>query len=61
VSRNELSNPPKANSLSSFSSLKPYDFCDPWLKNSALETEMGAFEKGKEYDVVISNVNKKLG
>ncbi|KAJ6632676.1 Multiple inositol polyphosphate phosphatase 1 [Pseudolycoriella hygida] len=41
--------------------LRPYDFCDPWLKNSGLETEMAAFEKGAEYDIVISNVNKKLG
>jgi hypothetical protein len=41
--------------------LKPYDFCDAWVKNSELAVEAGAFEKGKEYDAVISNVNKKLG
>lgn len=44
-----------------FIHLKPYDFCDKWLTNSGLEIEASAFEKGKEYDVVISNVNKKLG
>lgn len=60
VSWNELWNP-STNSLSLSSPSKAYDFCDPWLKNSALETEMAAFEKGTEYNQVISNVNKKLG
>lgn len=41
--------------------LQPYDFCDAWLKNSLLETESSAFEKGSEYSAVISNINKKLG
>lgn len=47
--------------LNFFQLTQPYDFCDAWVKNSGLENEAGDFEKGKEYDLVISNVNKKLG
>lgn len=41
--------------------LKPFDFCDLWMQNTERATESEAFEKGKEYRLVISNVNKKLG
>lgn len=42
-------------------STQPYDFCDAWLTNSVSATESSAFEKGTEYNAVISNINKKLG
>lgn len=47
--------------LNFFQLTQPYDFCNAWVTNSGLEKEVGDFEKGKEYDLVISNVNKKLG